>query len=290
MIGVNTAEGARTVTFKDVLVQVDDAKSCPSRLEVAAKLAVAHEAHLVGLHVRPPLRLPGAIAPDYGGELARLQAEYSEEAAGTAKALFEDATKAFVISSEWRDVSGDVIDTVAVHARYADLVVVSQSDPDDSDSVGDRHLADHLVLDAGTPVLVVPYVGRYPTVGERVLVAWNASREARRAVSDALPILKRSQRVKVLAINPKEGPSAHGELAGADIALHLARHGITAVSESIRAPDLEVGAMLLSRAADDAADLMVMGAYGRSRLRELVLGGATRHILYHMTVPVLLSH
>lgn len=276
--------------FKDVLVHVDDAKSCPARLEVAIKLAVAHGAHLVGLHVRPLLRLPGAIAPDYGGELARLQAEYSEEAAATARSLFDEACKPFGITGEWRDVSGDVIDMVGVHARYADVAVVSQTDPDDVEATSERHLADHLVLDAGTPVLVVPYVGRYPTVGQRVLVAWNASREARRAVSDALPILKTARQVKVLAINPKEGQFAHGEVAGADIALHLARHGINAVAESIRAPDLGVGSMLLSRAADDDADLLVMGAYGRSRLRELVLGGATRHILYHMTIPVLLSH
>jgi nucleotide-binding universal stress UspA family protein len=278
------------MAFKDILVYVDDAKSCPSRLDVAVRLASAHGAHLVGLHVRPLLTLPVAVAPDYGGQLAMLQDKYSEEVAATAKGLFDEAVRHCDISFEWRDVGGDIIGTVALHARYVDLVIVGQTDADADDAAVDRHLADHLVLDAGTPVLVVPYVGQYATVGERVQVAWNSSREAARAVNDALPILERAKLVKVLAINPKDGPKGHGDVPGADICLHLARHGVNAVCESIRAPDIGVGNMLLSRAADDDADLLVMGAYGRSRLRELVLGGATRHILYHMTIPVLLSH
>jgi nucleotide-binding universal stress UspA family protein len=257
---------------------------------VAIRLASAHGAHLVGLHVRPLLRLPGAVAPDCGGQLAELQDKYNEEAAMTAKGLFDEAVQRIEISAEWRDVSGDIIGIVALHARYADLAVVGQTNADAPDAAIDRHLADHLVLDAGTPVLVVPYVGRYPSVGERVQLAWNASREATRAVADALPILTRAKLVKVLAINPNESADGHGDVPGADICLHLARHGVNAVCESIRAPDVGVGSMLLSRAADDGADLLVMGAYGRSRLRELVLGGATRHILYHMTIPVLLSH
>jgi nucleotide-binding universal stress UspA family protein len=283
-------KGGFAMAFKDVLVYVDDAKSCPSRLDVAVGLAERHKAHLVGLHVRSLLRLPGTLAPDYGGQLTRLQDQYCAESAATAQSLFRQALEKSSISSEWRDVTGDVIDTVALHARYADLAIVGQVSVDGDDIVSERHLADHLVLDAGTPVLVVPSVGSYPHIGDRVLVAWNASREARRAIGDAMPILTGADVVKVLAINPKDGLAGHGDVAGADICLHLARHGVNAVCESIRAPDLGVGGMLLSRAADDDADLLVMGAYGRSRLRELVLGGATRHILYHMTVPVLLSH
>ncbi|MDR3437759.1 universal stress protein [Telmatospirillum sp.] len=278
------------MAFRDILVHVDDTKACPARLAVAVELARTYDAHLVGLHVRPQLHLPGGLAPDYGGELTRLQDEYNVEAAATARSLFDRAVGSADIASEWRNVMGDVIDTVALHARYADLVVVGQSDADTDDMGNDRHLADHLVLDAGTPVLVVPFVGTYTRVGRRVLVAWNASREATRAIGDAMPFLVRSESVKVLAINPRDGQSGHGDVVGADISLHLARHGVKAVCESLRAPDVGVGGMLLSRAADDGADLLVMGAYGRSRLRELVLGGATRHILYHMTIPVLLSH
>ena len=279
------------MTFKDILVHVDDSKSCPARLAAAVELATAFDSHLIGLHVRPRFVFPGVIAPDYGGELSRLQAQYAAEGAETARVLFDAAVRSLGARAEWRDVEGDVIDTVALHARYADLAIVGQSDAAIEDLGEDRrHLADHLVLDAGTPVLVIPFVGCAPLFGKRILIAWNASREARRAIGDAMPFIERAQTVKVLAINPRDGRGGHGDVAGADICLHLARHGVEAVCESVRAPDVSVGGMLLSRAADDGADLLVMGAYGRSRLRELVLGGATRHILYHMTIPVLLSH
>ena len=278
------------MNYKDILVYVDDAKACPARLEVAVKLAVAHEAHLIGLHVRSLSVMPEFIVAEYGGQITELQAKYAEESAATARSLFEQATGVAGLSTEWRDVSGTLLDLVPLHARYVDLVVVGQADIEDDDRSDERHLVDHLVLEAGRPVLVVPYVGRYEICGERVLVAWNASREATRAVDDALPLLKRAKQVSVLAINPRGGFAGHGDVPGADICLHLARHGVNAVCESIRADDVDVGNMLLSRAADDSSDLLVMGAYGRSRLRELVLGGATRHILYHMTVPVLLSH
>ncbi|MTJ82702.1 MAG: universal stress protein [Telmatospirillum sp.] len=277
--------------FKDILVHVDDARSCPARLAAAVELARTFEAHLIGLHVRKRFEFPGVVAPGYGGELSRIHEDYTAEAAQTAQSLFDQAVRGSGLAVEWRDVLGDVIDTVALHARYADLVIVGQSDADTDDLGDDRHhLADHLVLDAGTPVLVIPFIGCPAGLGRKVLVAWNASREAKRAVGDAMPILEKSQSVKILVVNPRNGPSGHGDIAGADICLHLARHGVSAVCESLRAPDVSVGGMLLSRAADDGADLLVMGAYGRSRLRELVLGGATRHILYHMTIPVLLSH
>jgi nucleotide-binding universal stress UspA family protein len=230
------------------------------------------------------------LAPDFGGRMAQLQEQYSEESAALALSLFQKAVGKNGVRNEWRDIPGDAIDIVTLHARHADLAVVGQVDIDGSDAPGDRHLPDQLALDAGIPVLVIPSVGRYPEIGKRVLIAWNGSREARRAVGDAMPFLSAANAVKVLAINPKDGENGHGDIAGADICLHLARHDIKATCESIRAPDLGVGSMLLSRAADDGADLLVMGAYGRSRLSELVLGGATRHILQHMTLPVLFSH
>jgi nucleotide-binding universal stress UspA family protein len=278
------------MTFKDILVHVDETRSCSARLELAVRLATAHEAHLTGLHVRPPLRVPGAIVPDYGGALSRLRDEYCEEAAVTARSLFEKAVAGRTLSTEYREASGDVIDTVVLHAKYADLVVIGQTDMEAADFANDRHLADHVVLAAGVPVLVVPFVGRYAEPGRRILVGWNVSREARRAIGDAMPFLKTADWVKVLAINPADGIDGHGDVVGADICLHLVRHGIPALCESLDAPDMSIGAMLLSRAAEDGADLLVMGGYGRSRLRELVLGGATRHVLHHMTLPVLLSH
>ena len=278
------------MAFKDILVHIDEGRACPSRLAVAVSLAAAHGAHLTGLHVRHDLHLPGAITADIGGQLAQVFSQHAIGEEQSARRGFEQAAAGAGLSWEWRNVTGDLLTMAALHARYADLVVVGQADGDDGTLASERRLADHLVLAAGTPVLVVPHCGNFARVGQRVLVAWNGSREARRAISDALPFLAKASRVNVLAINPADGSSGHGDLPGADICLHLARHGANAVCESIRADDIDVGNMLLSRAADEDADLLVMGAYGHSRLTEVLLGGATRHILAHMTLPVLLSH
>ncbi len=122
------------------------------------------------------------------------------------------------------------------------------------------------------------------------MVAWDASREAARAVSDALPILERASSVAVVSVNPRSRDFGHGDVPGADIALHLARHGVKVDVQRIETRDLDVGNALLSHVASESADLLVMGGYGHSRLREMVLGGATRTILGEMTVPVLMSH
>lgn len=271
------------MAFKDILVHVDNGRQAAVRLGVAARLAQADGAHLVGLHVRWRPELPPVVAAQLAPDIAALQERFNETAAREARAAFDALAPVAGTSREWRDVAGELADTVILHARYADLTVIGQAAEEDDN----RPLADPLVLAVGRPVLVVPYAGGFDTVGERVLVAWNGSREATRAVHDALPLLSRARRVQVLVIN---AGADHGDLPGADLCLHLSRHGVTAVCEHLRADEMEVGEMLLSRAADEGADLLVMGAYGRSRLRELVLGGATRHILRHMTVPVLLSH
>ena len=275
------------MAFKDILVQVDDSPRAAERLDLALRLAAAHQAHLVALNVRFRSAMPVAVTAQLGDQMDLILARGDAAAAACAKALVESCPVAGGASVEWRDVEGDLVDTVALHARYSDLVVVGQS-VEGTDAV--PALADSLLLTVGRPVLVVPYAGKFPSLGRRVLVAWNASREATRAVHDALPILEWADLVHVMAINPSRGRTGHGDIPGADIGLHLSRHGVNAVCEHITADDLDAGDMLLSRAADEDADLIVMGGYGHSRMRELVLGGVTRHLLSHMTVPVLFSH
>jgi nucleotide-binding universal stress UspA family protein len=146
------------------------------------------------------------------------------------------------------------------------------------------------VMTSGRPVLAIPFAGDFPTLGERVLVAWNASREAARAVNDALPLMAAAKQVTVLAINPQRGIGRQGDVPAADIALHLARHGVKAEAAHTVANDISDGEALLSYAADVGADLIVSGAYGHSRARELVFGGVTRTLIAEMTAPVLLSH
>ena len=278
------------MAYKDIVVHVDNGRHCADRLDTALALAAAHQAHVIGVFVRTDPYVPPYVQAQFGPEVIALQERHAGEAAERARTLFEGKAAAAGINYEWRAPAGDLLDMVSLTARYADLTVIGQADQDAEDAFELRQLSDHLILDAGRPVLLVPYAGRFPVVGERVLVAWNASREATRAINDAIPLLTRAKKVDVVAINPERGLAAHGDVPGADICLHLARHGVKAVAEHVRAEDIDVGAMLLSRAADLSADLIVMGAYGRSRLRELVLGGATRHLLQHMTVPVLMAH
>jgi nucleotide-binding universal stress UspA family protein len=210
------------------------------------------------------------------------------ERARQAEARFHERARRHGVRAEWRVDEGDVVGAVKLHARYADLTIVGQG-LDLKDAPGELAvLPQELALGVGRPVLVVPRYGAFERVGERVLIAWNGSREATRAVHDAIPILKEATRVTVLSIDPDGEPQPR--TPSADIALHLARHGIAGEAASTSSVDIEVGDVLLSRAADLGADLIVMGAYGHSRVREMVLGGATRHLLQHMTVPVLMSH
>lgn len=267
-----------------ILVELDSSAQGAARLDVSAQLAIRHEAHLIGLFVippfEPPMMFPGAI-----GGLSEIQAEYRERAQGdaaTVQAAFESALERNGVAGEWRSLDGFAEDVIVTHARYADLVVVGQADPDRRSS----SVAGEVTLRAGRPVLVVPYAGSVETLGERPLLAWNASREATRAVTDALPLLARAKEVIVLSINP--GDDEH--IPGAEIATFLARHGVKADARQETAKGISEGDNLLSRAAEFGADMIVMGAYGHSRAAEFVFGGTTRDLLLHSSVPLFLSH
>lgn len=282
--------------FKDVLVLMDNSKTCAPRLDVAVYVASRFGAHLTGLFVKESPHFP-VWAQSEGHAYARPASDYMEmqrrtwhEAALAAQRLFRARADVAGITAEWREREGEVAEIASLHARYADLVVVGQTEPALPAGHPARALPERLLLAVGRPILLVPYAGTFPTVGERAVVAWNASREATRAVNDALPLLRQASQVSVLVINPRDGVSGDGDVPGADLALHLSRHGVNAEASWIQADDIDVAAMLLSRASDFQADLIVMGGYGHSRIREIALGGATRAILQAMTVPTLMSH
>lgn len=279
------------MTLKDILVHLDRSQHCRARVETATALARRHQARVTGLFVRTTPHVPQFVMSQLGPEVAQAQRKFADQSAGEARALFEEVTGAAGVTAEYRAPEGELLDTLVLHARYSDLVVLGQYDRHDDDMADEREAADHVIMDSGRPVMIVPYAGTFPVIGDRVLVSWNASREATRAVNDALPILRTAAEVRVLSINPRRnGVNGHGDVPGADICAHLARHGVNAVAEHVVSHDMDVGNALLSRASDEGADLIVMGAYGRSRLRELVLGGATWHVLHHLTVPVLMAH
>ena len=281
------------MSYKDLLVVLDSASDTRGRIEVAASLAEKSAAHLVGLYPIPSPDLPRRAGY---ADLAALEPVYREwreralEQAETVRDVFEKAAKQHGISQEWRGVADGPEGDPALHARYSDLTILGQRDPDSDELAMSRPHPERVTLTSGRPILVMPYAGRFDNVGKCVLVAWNASREAARAIADAMPILVGADSVTVMSVDPRQGAEGDGDLPGADIAVHLARHGVKAQIERTVSADVPIGEVLLSRAADLGADLLVMGAYGHSRMRELLLGGATRSILASMTIPVLMSH
>jgi nucleotide-binding universal stress UspA family protein len=272
------------MSYKTILVHVDDSARASERLELGFQLAADFDAHLVALFALDAARIPSYALAEAGPMLQQIELRRRTEAAAAAESKFRQAERRAQVNAEWRLSMGAALPAVTLSARYADLVIAAQPQPRDTLAM---ELAGDFVLSAGRPVLFVPYAGRFASTCKRVLVAWNASREAARAVSDALPLLARADSVEVVAFRPR--PGDHGEVPGADIALFLARHGVKATAAR-QSAEIDIGAQILSRAADTSADLIVMGGYGHSRLRELVLGGVTRTMLEAMTVPVLMSH
>src|SRR5215469_11144245 len=281
------------MSYKDLLVVVDSEPASRGRVDLAAALAERFAAHLVGLYPLPIPEAPrhyGYYDPTLLDPFFREMREQSQAICDKEREAFEQAASRRGLSAEWRVADIGAESDPALHARYADLTILGQLDPDSGDSELVRPRPEHVTLASGRPILVVPYAGRYETVGRRVLIGWSATREAARAVNDAMPLLADAEIVTVLTIDARAGTDAHGELPGADISLHLARHGVKAEIERTVSAGIPAGDVLLSRAADLGADLLVIGAYGHSRVRELLLGGATRSILRSMTLPVLMSH
>jgi nucleotide-binding universal stress UspA family protein len=278
------------MTYKTILVHCDASKTASQQMAVAAELTERFGANLIGLHARRPFESPNYI--DIGVPMGPLLDAHerdvkAEQAA--AEATFDNSVKGKHLPTEWRVVDGYADDELAVSTRYADLLVVGQSDRRNVTPIpGD--LPETVAIATGRPVLVVPQIGAAKPPGNVVMLCWNASRESARAAMDALPFLKTAKEVIVLVVDPQASANGHGPEPGADVATWLSRHGVKVTVQRDIAPDTDVGEVILSRAADHGVDLIVMGVYGHSRLRELVLGGVSRTLLASMTVPVLMSH
>lgn len=274
--------------YKTILVHIDTGKRCATRVDAAIRLAQQHDAHLVGLHVVAPFEAPDYVLAEVGPAIVEAQRKATSLEIARAESEFtRQMSAAGMRNFEWRTAIDDPVDAMTLHARYADLALIGQTDTSDGTNIA-ADFPERLVLAAGRPVLILPSVGNFPVIGKRILVAWNTSREATRALTDSIPLLRLADRVHVMAVNPKGGE--HGNMPGADIGLYLARHGVQVEVKSDQGAEIDIGNELLSRAADLDADLIVMGGYGHSRLKEWVLGGATRTILESMTAPVLMSH
>ncbi len=275
--------------YKNLCVHVDYRPRCRTSIKLAVEMAENFDAHLTGVFVDPVPMSPELVAMSATPILLEQIMQEQELRAAEAKSAFDEITGKSMVRTGWRRASGPMYSALNVHGRYCDLLILNQEgDGDDALSLGG--FADSAVIETGRPVLVVPFIGAVVPLGGKVLVAWNGTREATRAVNDALPLLMAAKEVQVVCIDPPTTEEAEVSLPGADLCFHLATHGVRAEAHVISGSDMDSGNVLLSYAADFGANLIVSGAYGHSRLRELVLGGMTLHLLRYMTVPVFMSH
>lgn len=285
------------MSIKDILVYLSGSPRSAAIINFAADVASRYSAHLIALYVIE-LPTPALFYGDPSGFVDprlvdQMMTEFREKSMAEAARLtkqFRERTRRDGIDGEWRVVEGFTGETVALHARYADLTVLGQRNPADTSLAAASDVVGATLLSSGRPVLVLPYSGDFPEVGRNVLVGWKSTREAARAVNDALPLLQSADTVAVLAINPERGIRGDGDVPAADIALHLARHGVKASAAHTAAKEISEGDALLNYASDNGADLIIAGGYGHSRTRELVFGGVTRTLLNTMTVPIFMSH
>jgi nucleotide-binding universal stress UspA family protein len=282
--------------LKDILVFLDAGKTCEARLELAKSIARDHGACLTGVFVEderaeePPPKsgvsqlgilagLPAISAPDISkGAMLR----------DIAEQRFRDSLRFSGVEGNWHSLDqADMVELIAL-ARAADLIIIGQMDPQARPAPAWR--PDGVVIACGRPVLMVPYVGNYARVGHRVLVAWDGSREAARALNDALPLISAAEAVTLMSVHSRIKDLNRAPQSMERIVRHLARHGISARIEERLQYGASVSDVLLSSTVDLAVDMIVAGAYHHSPLREALTGGVSRELFHHMTVPVLMSH
>jgi len=289
------------MALKDLLVCIDPSTAGDARLKLAFNLARANKAHLSGAYVlseedgarRGPSGFGGVPGMSGFTEEPSPGAAISEtfreaEIADRVEHRFKDELRVAGIDGEWHIVPDGETGELIELAKSVDLTIMGQRAPRGDGAA--RFRPDDVVMAAGRPVLVVPYAGNFDTVGKRILVAWDGTREANRALNDALPLLEESQSATVMYVGANERDLEQHLPALERIAGHLQRHGVNAVPEETTRSGIAISDILLSRAADLAADLIVTGGYHHSQLREALMGGVSRELLEHMTVPVLMSH
>ena len=272
------------MAIKDILLYLDNSSSCPSRIELAVNMARTHGAHLKGLYV--------VSHSYYAPRLGRAEAEI----ASRVETLFAEKTRNAGISVEWIYVDWPVVGTsipeiIDHYAFYTDLVIVSQPDISSQSAGTPADLAERLGLGAGRPVLVVPYAGTYATCGERVMIAWKSGRESSRAVNDALTILEKAKLVSVVTVGTHNSIDDSAEQDAVALCTYLSRHQISAKHDRIlTTASFPVGDVLLNNACEHKMDLLVMGAFAPTRRGAYLLGPVAKHLMNHLTVPVLISH
>jgi len=278
------------MTYKTILAVLQTRADTERVLDCAIPLAVRYGAHLIGFHAEAmamPYVSPMGF-PDT--DFIAASEEANEQRSAEIRALFEARCSSEGISHGWRamtNVSGDSAVSALGLARVCDLIVVQQADPNaDSGLLAD---VEALLFESGRPVLFVPYAVSVDCAFRKVLLAWNGSQQAARAAFDALPFIRAAEETEVLSLDVSDDADQDAAVAGADIAAALARHGAKVTYSSGFSAGIGAGEAIENRIADMRADLLVMGAYSQSRLKEFFFGGATRTLLQSMPVATLMS-
>ncbi len=278
--------------LRDLLVVLENSPASPLRLEAAVRLAKATSAHLTALCLVPEPFLPPMLGAHIPADLLTQQLAESERAADARlAAAIASAQQHGVQCGALRetDAADRLPAILARHARRADLTLIGQPDPE-HDELDMPLLVEAAFMQSGRPALVLPSDGTLAVSPQRIVVAWDGSREAARAVNDALPFCEGADEVVVLVVDAKAHANGLGPEPGTGIAAHLARHGVRVAVTQASSGSLGIGGTIRAQVQEQRADLLVMGGYGHSRLREVILGGATKHMLEQMTTPVLISH
>ncbi|MBV8270816.1 MAG: universal stress protein [Cupriavidus sp.] len=276
--------------YTSIFVHQDASARAGVRLDIAARLALAHQCRLVGLCTMFSPDPDWFYRMDHAAKCLQEDLEHRRHQRDCVRQRFEQAMADQTLQAEWRAVEGEPVAKTLREIHEAGLVVAGQFDEGDAESFVAPQFLESLVLESGRPVLVIPYTGQFPTIGSRTLLAWDGGREASRALHDALPLLVGS-RVHLLHANASMHSLRTDAAPASSAARLLSDIGAQVeIENEPAANDLAIGELILSRASDIGADLIVMGAYGHGRFRELLLGGVTRTILSSMTVPVLMTH
>ena len=274
--------------IKDMVVNLGLGANDPAS-DFAISVADAFEAHVLGVaFVYDPV-IPGSVMGGIPPEFIESQRRESENKVQQAIARFEQVAKRVGVAYETRTLNASIAgaaDRLGHLARRFDLAIVGQ--PERERAAAAEVVDEGVLFDSGRPVIFVPYIQKSGLKLDRVMLCWDGSRAATRAINDAMPFLEKAKQVELVIVSSKAGKA--NELTGADMGQHLARHGLKVEVKRITSPDIDVTSTILSYAADSSADMIVMGGYGHSRLREFILGGVTRGLLETMTVPTFMSH
>lgn len=274
------------MSIKSILLHLTKSDTQEAFIEVALGLAVQHGAHINAVYAMAPVNPPTSFMGFVPPEFIERSIEEEKQRAVAATLSFKTLADRAKISYETHQEDGYAVNVLNKHAPAADLVIVAQVDQDDDLTAQYQFLNDELVVSCSKPILIVPYSGKYRDFGKHVLVAWNNTHESARALQYALPFLKLADKVTLLSINPASDQTNQNSA----ILAYLNRHQIKADLKVSHWKDVSVGNAMLDSLVDLSADMIVMGAYGHSRIREMILGGATKEVLEQMTAPVLFAH